>query len=147
MLLEYYSCKTLYENNYKDYSTYLSHKRKTHLLLRQPDNIIKDTVKNSTVARSYGIHMVEAIKNRATILLKDWLESKDERGVKNLYKIKDVNLLRELISYNSSGNFDRVIAMMLVCLYKEHNKMAVIQEQKLSSLNDTWINFHKKFVY
>lgn len=64
------------------------------------------------------MHMTEARKRQGEIYIRDWLNtvrSTDESGKQllNLHKIYDPALLTELIKFNHSGNFDRVMAFMI----------------------------------
>jgi len=56
-------------------------------------------------------------------MIKDWLNESYSEGKKNLTKILSEPLLEELISYNNTGNFDRVCALIQVMIYREqlHN--------------------------
>ena len=122
-LLLYYNAKLLYENEKPGLFAYFTNKHSEHLLADQPD-IIKNIIKDSKVNRSKGIHMAVGIKDWAELKARDWLNEEYEPGKKNLTKILSEALLEELISYNRDGNFDRVIAFMLVMVYKEelHNR-------------------------
>jgi hypothetical protein len=122
-LLLYYNAKLLYENEKPGLFAHFATKHSEHLLADQPD-IIKDIIKDSKVQRKKGIHMAVGIKDWAELKARDWLNEEYEPGKKNLTKILSEALLEELISYNRDGNFDRVIAFMLVMVYKEelHNR-------------------------
>jgi intein/homing endonuclease len=121
-LMLYYNAKLLYENEKPGLFAYFSNKHCDHLLADQPD-IIKDIIKDSTVQRRKGIHMSTGIKDWAELKVRDWLQEEYEPGKKNLTKLLSEPLLEELISYNRQGNFDRVIAFMLLMIFKEelHN--------------------------
>lgn len=122
-LLLYYNARLLYENEKPGLFAYFSNKHCEHLLADQPD-IIKNIIKDSVVRRSKGIHMVTGIKDWAELKVRDWLNEEYEPGKKNLTKILSEPLIEELISYNREGNFDRVIAFMLLMVFKEelHNR-------------------------
>lgn len=116
LLLEYYNATALYENEKIGIYTYFKQKNCTHLLVDQPD-IIHQIIKDSKVNRGKGIHMVIQIKQQAEIYVRDWLNTEYDTGKCNINKIFSSPLLKELIGYNREGNFDRVIALMLVILY------------------------------
>jgi hypothetical protein len=122
-LLFYYNGKLLYENEKPGLFAYFLNKHSDHLLADQPE-IIKNIIKDSTVRRSKGIHMTTGIKDFAELKVRDWLNEEYEPGKKNLTKLLSEALIEELISFNREGNFDRVIAFMLVMVYKEelHNR-------------------------
>ena len=113
----YFNAKILYENEKKGLFSYFSHKHCEHMLAAQPD-IIKDIVQNSKVQRGYGVHMNAPIKDWGEGLIKDWLieEFDTENRKMNLTKIFSEPLLEELIAYNPDGNFDRVMAFMMVMI-------------------------------
>lgn len=117
-LLMYYKAIALYENEKKGLYAYFSHKHCEHLLADQPD-IIKDVIPNSNVQRSKGIHMTKEIKAWGERLIRDWLIDEYAEGRKNLHKIFSEPLLEELISFNMDGNFDRVMAFIMVMIFKE----------------------------
>ena len=51
-------------------------------------------------------------------------------GVKNLTKILSEPLLEELIAYNDKGNFDRVMAFMILMLYRLQLHNLHVKEKK-----------------
>jgi len=139
-LLSYYNAKSLYENNLKGLKIYFEQKKCLHLLKEQP-SILKDIVKSSAVQRGYGIHMSEPIKRQAEIYLRDWLlekrgDGENDEGIFNLHRIYSVPLIKELISYNKDGNFDRAIALMLCILHSHENHKINLDEQFDSELTD-----------
>jgi len=122
-LLTYYNARLLYENEKPGLFAYFANKHSDHLLADQPE-IIKNILKDSMVRRSKGIHMTTGIKDFAELKVRDWLNEEYEPGKKNLTKVLSEPLIEELISFNREGNFDRVIALMLIMIYKEelHNR-------------------------
>ncbi len=131
-LLLYYNARMLYENERKGLFAYFTIKSYDYLLADQPD-LIGDIVKDSRVKRRKGIHMVEAIKAYGEREIRDWLNEEYAPGKKNLTNIMSVPLLQELIAYNDKGNFDRVMALMMVMIYKKelHN----VHVKKKESVN------------
>lgn len=128
-LLLYYKANLLYENEKKGLFTYFSHKHSEYLLADQPD-IIKDIIKDSKVERGKGIHMNKAIKDWGEGLIKEWLNEEYAPGQKNLTKVLSVPLIEELISYNDEGNFDRVMAFMMVMIYREQLHHVHVKKRK-----------------
>lgn len=149
-LLMYYNATVLYENQNPGLAAYFRNKHCDYLLSDQP-NIISKIIKNSTVQRGKGIHMVVAIKDWAEGVLRDWLIEEYEPGKKNLTKILSEPLLEELIAYNDKGNFDRVMAMYCVMLYKEelHNLHVKKKEniEKRSSIFESPIFANQEYEY
>lgn len=124
MLAELYGAEIMHENMIRDVKSYFEKKRKLHLLAAQPDAVISKSIKNSKVARIYGIHMNKELKDAGAKYIKQWLLKErdvDEFGNKilNLDTICDPGLLEELIAFNSVGNFDRVMAFMMVMFQLE----------------------------
>ena len=135
-LLEWYNCRALYENQNTGLKTYFQTKNCLHLLHTQP-NIIKSISPNSKVERGYGTHMTGPIKDEIEIMLRDWLKREDSPGQMQLTKILSIPLLKELISYNKDGNFDRVISFMLCIMQNlEMHNIAVEDAQEAIELDD-----------
>jgi len=128
-LLEYYNANLLYENEKKGLFAYFANKHCEYLLADQPD-LISDIIKSSNVQRRKGIHMVQAIKDHGERLIRDWLSEEYSEGKKNLTKLMSEALLEELIFYDEKGNFDRVMAFMLVMLYRQELHNLKVKEKK-----------------
>ncbi len=125
----YYNGRVMYENERKGLFPYFTTKHCDYLLADQPD-IINDVVGNSKVQRKKGCHMNKQIKQWGEGLIKDWLNEEKSPGCKNLHEILSEPLLEELISYNDTGNFDRVMALMQVMIYREQLYNVVVKEKK-----------------
>ena len=125
----YYNGRIMYENERKGLFPYFTSKHCDYLLADQPD-IINDVVSNSTVQRRKGCHMNKQIKLWGEGLIKDWLNEQRQDGKKNLYSILSEPLIEELISYNDTGNFDRVMAMMQVMIYREQLFNVKVKEKE-----------------
>ncbi len=123
LLIKYYNARTLCENDDISFIEYMKSKGDAHLLERQPD-WLKEIVPATTVRRDYGIHRSsQKIIDYLHTCLKKYMEEeiyveKDEKGsvtksTLGVSKIFDPVLLEEIIQYNDSGNFDRIIAAEL----------------------------------
>ena len=123
LLIKYYNARTLVENDEISFIEYMKAKGDAHYLERQPQWLM-EVVPNTTVRREYGIHRSsEKIRNYLHSCLKKYMEEviyveKDEEGnitkeLTGVGKIFDPVLLEEIIQYNDSGNFDRIIAAEL----------------------------------
>lgn len=114
LLIEYYNASCLYENNINNFKTHCENKHKLHLLSRTP-SIVKAA--SNQHSNTYGIRVVgnsySSVKNELITYVNNWLREEYEDGKSNVYKIKSVGLLQELITYNSRGNFDRFISFSL----------------------------------
>lgn len=117
-LLEYYNARLLYENERKGLHVYFTQHHCDYLLVDTPE-IVNDIVQDTHVNRHKGIHMLKAIKDYGLGLIKEWLNEETSPGVKNLTNILSEPLLEELIAYNDTGNFDRVIALIMCLLLRE----------------------------
>jgi hypothetical protein len=142
MLAELYNCEIMHENEVTHVKGYFEKRKKLHLLAAQPDAVISANIKNSGVARVYGIHMVEKLKDAGEKYIKEWLltvrgyDSVTGEAILNLHTIYDPGLLEELILYNRKGNFDRVMAFMMV--------MFQVEEDTQESYSENYINENAK---
>lgn len=136
----FYNAKCMYENNLKGAFSYFSTHNCTHLLAQTPD-YLRDKQLVSTIGygnKACGIHATVPIIKYGFRLIRDWLlkpvqkiekdaEGKEiEVSVPNLYNIKNRALLKELIQWNPNGNFDRVMSLVQLMLYREE-KMILFQ--------------------
>lgn len=135
-LLLYYNATLMYENEKKGLFFYFERMNCTHLLADQPNDLIGDIIKDSGVQRKKGIHMNQAIKDWGEGAIRDWLVEEYAPGKQNLTKILSPALLEELIFYNDTGNFDRVMAWMCVMLYREQlHKVKVNDARRRNKAN------------
>ena len=122
-LIKYYNARALCENDEISFIDHMISKGDAQYLERQP-NWLKEIVPNTTVRRDYGIHRSsEKIRDFLHGCLKKYTEEiiaseTNEEGeiisqTKGMAKILDPVLLEEMIQYNESGNFDRIIAAEL----------------------------------
>ena len=132
-LLLYYNATLLYENEKKGLFFYFEKVNCTYLLADQPNDLIGDIVKDTKVDRKKGIHMNQHIKDWGEGAIRDWLVEEYAPGKKNLTKILSEPLLEELISYNDKGNFDRVMAFMLVVLYQQQLHKVHVRQKRLEN--------------
>lgn len=131
LLAEIYHAEIMHENEVTHVKSYFERRKKLHLLAAQPDAVISSAITKSRVARIFGIHMVEKLKDAGEKYIKAWLLAErdvDGNGtmLSNIDTICDPGLLEELILYNRKGNFDRVMAFMMVmfqCEEEDLNKV------------------------
>jgi len=128
MLAELYNAEIMHENEVTHVKSYFERRKKLHLLASQPDAVISANIKASRVARVYGIHMVEKLKDAGEKYIKAWLLSErdvDGNGtmLSNIDTINDPGFLEELILYNRKGNFDRVMSFMMVMFQCEEEDL------------------------
>lgn len=128
LFAELYNCEIMYENEVTHVKGYFTRRNKLHLLAAQPDQVISANINKSMVARVYGIHMVEKLKDAGEKYIKKWLldvvdYDEDGNPVTNIDLIDDPGLLEELILYNRKGNFDRVMALMMLMFQLEEDDL------------------------
>ena len=136
----FYNAKCMYEQNIKGTFSYFSKCNCVHLLADTPE-YLRDRQMVGSIGygnKAKGIHATTPIINGAFKMINDWLRKlvprieKDAEGnevevsVPNLYHIKNRALLKELIQWNPYGNFDRVMSLVQIILYREE-KMILYQ--------------------
>lgn len=118
LLAEIYNTEVMHENEVTHVKDYFVRRKKLHLLAAQPQTVIAAVHKSSQTNRQYGIHMTDKLKDAGEKYIKQWLleerDFQDGKPVLNLETIYDPGLLESLIKYNRKGNFDRVMALMMV---------------------------------
>lgn len=140
LLCLFYNMKVLYENNLKGIYSYFSTKNCTHLLADTPDYLKERQLITSTGYgnKQKGVRATTPIIKAGFKMIRDWLlkpvpriekgaDGEDvEVSVSNLYFIKNRALLKELIQWNPYNNYDRVMALCQLMLYREE-KMVLYQ--------------------
>lgn len=136
----FYNGKCLYENNAKGCFAYFSKYNSLYLLAETPEYLRdKQLIKTAGFGNTaYGVRATPPIINYGFTLIRDWLLKpitkieKDADGndiettIPNLYSIRDRELLKELILWNPNGNYDSVMSMVQLMLYREE-KMILFQ--------------------
>ena len=128
----FYNAKCLYENNIKGLYSYFSKMSCLYLLLDTPESLKeKDLVKVAGIGNtSKGVRTTIPIINYGEKLINDWLkketiineqtpEGETIRTIPNLFFIKNLALLKELSQYNRVNNFDRVMSLIMLMLYRD----------------------------
>lgn len=128
-LLLYYNAKVMVENQNPGIFAYFNNKHCSYLLADQPD-ILKDITNNTKVNRGKGAHMTKEIKAWCLVRIKEWLEEDRGNGTLGLNTILSEPLLEELIMYNDKGNFDRVMSMCQLMIFKEQLYNYQVKEHK-----------------
>lgn len=130
----FYNASCMYENNIKGLYSYFSRMNCVYLLADPPDYLKeKQLVKfNGIGNNSKGIHATAPINNYANGLIREWMIKsitmivKDDDGNivettgQMLMTIKSTALLEEAIGFNPDVNVDRIRALGMVMLYREH---------------------------
>lgn len=128
----FYNGRMNYENNKKGLFAYFSKMNCLHLLTDVLDFLKdKDMVKGSSYGnKAKGTNATAAINAYARNLLRSWLlrpvpviqtvDGEDQEVmIPNLYTLRSRALIKELILYNSEGNFDRISSMGMLMLLRE----------------------------
>ena len=148
MIAEFYNAEIMHENEVTSVKSYFMNYKLLHLLAVQPNAVISKNVKNSKVARIYGIHMNKQLKDAGEKYIKRWLLTErdiDENGSKilNLETIYDIGLLEELINYNRKGNFDRVMAFRMLMFQIEEEELDKEYGDEINGNLSDLLEFHK----
>lgn len=153
MLAELYNAEIMHENEVTHVKNYFRRIKRLDQLAVQPDAVISKNIKNSTVARIFGIHMVDVLKDAGEKYIKDWLltiRDYDENGnaILNLETINSIGLLEELIQYNRKGNFDRVMAFMMCMFQTQEDELGKVYNKNENNVVTDFMkvldNFFKK---
>lgn len=130
----FYNAIILYENNIKGTYAYFRRMNSSYLLADTPEYLRdKDIIKTIGIGNTgKGVTATQAVNNYANSLIRDWLlkpvsiieknteiGEEEEKTISNLYRLKNIALIRELISYNPEINVDRLRALGMAMLYRE----------------------------
>lgn len=128
----FYNAKCLYENNISGLYGYFSKMNCTYLLADTPEYLKeRDLVKTNTLGNgAKGVRTTTPIINHGEQLVRDWLckevtinnqinGNEEITKTLNLYFIKNLALLKELSQYNRLNNFDRVMSLIMLMIYRE----------------------------
>ena len=136
----FYNAKCMYENNLRGLFAYYSKCNSVYLLAETPQYLRDRQLIGSTSFgnSAYGIRATPPIIHYGFRLIRDWLMKsstkieKNEKGedvevtVPNLYNLRDRALIKELMLWNPVKNFDRVMSLVQLMLYREE-KMILYQ--------------------
>lgn len=129
----FYNCRCMYEQNVMGMFSYFSSHNATHLLAETPEYLVQRNMISSIGYgnKSVGIRATTPIINGAFKMIQTWLRkpivsietdadgNNSEVSIPNLYRIKNRALLKELVLWNPQGNFDRVMSLVQLMLYRE----------------------------
>ncbi len=134
-LLIFYNAKCLYESQINSFKEFLDSKNCLYLLAETP-TCLKSTRNN--VRKGYGQTMSKDTKLELETYLAEWLLEINTEGIPNYRFIYDKALLKELISYNDKGNFDRVIALLL-CIAQKLQLTKVVTDERKKVIEDSFL--------
>ena len=129
----FYNCRCMYEQNIMGMFSYFSSHNAVHLLAETPEYLIqRNMIKSIGYGnKAVGIRAIPAVINGAFKMIQTWLRKEivsietdadgnnTEVKIPNLYRIKNRALLKELALWNPQGNFDRVMSLVQLILYRE----------------------------
>ena len=129
----FYNCRCMYEQNVMGMFSYFSSHNSTHLLAETPEYLVQRNMISSIGYgnKSVGIRATTPIINGAFKMIQTWLRKpivsietteegeNKEVTIPNLYRIKNRALLKELVLWNPQGNYDRVMSLVQLMLYRE----------------------------
>jgi len=145
LLAEYYNAKIGFENDRGDVIGYAKRYRKLHMLQEEFQMLEKKELQSKTVNRNFGMHMTDARKRQGEIYIRDWLETPRGKGtdgeyVLNVHRIYDMALLDELLKFNQTGNFDRVMALMVGMYHTKELFNAEVSDRYNDRSSDSWFD-------
>ena len=157
MLNIFYSAEHNYENNKKGLFMWYDRKNSLHLLCDNPSYLKgqMDITIHKEGNKSKGTDGNKAVNAHGLSSQLDWmLEQADgqNEGVLNLHMIKSVGYLKECLSFNKDGNFDRISAMNMVCILRNQRIKFLhkAQEERVKDLSkDNFFerNYNRLFKY
>lgn len=129
----FYNCRCMYEQNIMGMFSYFSSHNAVHLLAETPEYLVqRNMIKSIGYGnKAVGIRAIPAVINGAFKMIQTWLRKEivsietdadgnnTEVKIPNLYRIKNRALLKELALWNPQGNFDRVMSLVQLILYRE----------------------------
>lgn len=129
----FYKCRCMYEQNVMGMFSYFSSHNAIHLLAETPEYLVQRNMISSIGYgnKSVGIRATTPIINGAFKMIQTWLRkpivsietdaegNNNEVTIPNLYRIKNRALLKEFVLWNPQGNFDRIMSLVQLMLYRE----------------------------
>ena len=149
MLADYYNAKIGFENDRGEVIPYAKRYRKMHKLQEEFEMLDKRELQSRNVRRQYGMHMTEQRKRQGELYIRDWLitpRGKDEEGnvTLNMHHIYDTALLLELIKFSHTGNFDRVMSLMIGMYHTRELYNKEVTESYDDRSQDDWFDSNYK---
>ena len=151
----FYNGRMNYENNKKGLFAYFSRMNCTYLLTDQLEflkdkQMIKDTGYGN---KAKGTNATEAINAFARNRLRAWLlkpttviqvvdGEETEVDIPNLFTLRSRAFIKELINYNSEGNFDRISAAGMLMLLREDSIILYqgkVSKEKQEAANSSYL--------
>lgn len=123
-LIEWYNARAAVESNVKDFIEWMIQNGRSRYLMRRRElTVINELTPDSTIKDEIGVFMEGKFKERCLEKYINWLQlpiakefdltTGESNNVYNASKITDKLLLKEMLTYTSKKNTDRLIADML----------------------------------
>ena len=155
-LCRFYHAKALYEQNLKGLFGYFSSRNCTHLLADTPEYLQEKQLITSIGRgnKAKGVRATPPIIKYGFRLIRDWLLKpivrieKDDDGndvevsVHNLYLLKNRALIKELIAWNPFGNYDRIMSLLQLMLYRQEKMILYQGDMSRSIQSSTGLEKH-----
>lgn len=138
----YYNARANYENANRGIFTYYKSKNCEYLMLDEP-KVVRETISDTTLQkggrRKTGTTPSPAVQQYSRGLIVKWLldltNNPDKPEEMCVHKLRTIAAIREMILWNSDGNFDRVDALcMLMLAWQDMEIYRNIAQQSVKSL-------------
>jgi len=147
LLMWYSNATCLYENEKQQIKEHFKKMHSIGLLAYTPGVLKANETSKTAKVRQYGQHMSTTIKKEAEIYLREWLLTPIGDGKLQLHTIKSIPLLKELISYNPDGNFDRVIALQLAVIQLIQMREVIVEEARDDAKSEEVDDFFSRQIF
>lgn len=146
-ILKYYNGTANYERANKGIYGYFYNAKCLHLLCDEPE-ILKEkgiSKANTIGNNSKGTAPSIAVNAWGRTLLALWTEQKaygeeDDSEIVNMDKLRSLGILREILSYNDTGNFDDISALGMLMIYRENliSQKVQLLKPKKTDIDPFW---------
>lgn len=152
LLLKFYNCKTLCENEDRGFIQHCLDKNESHIyLIPEAKQIIQGVHANSTVNRGFGIHATPALINYFNTSIVEYMqevlktETENDEIVETLgvRRIIDPLLLEEMIKYDGKMNADRVRSYGILLAYAKTLDRVPIRSQQNDNRIKEYVQMQK----
>lgn len=138
----YYNGTLMYEKNLPGLYTYFDKMKHTYLLADTPPHLRNTNTYKAGTNTSKGINASGVVNETGLQYVKSWLLEKQPSKPDHLIleTIKSPALLRELILYNPTGNFDRVSALICLMWHDQtlYRELQVQEKQKRAFIEHSY---------
>lgn len=147
-LAKFYNARGVYERRNKGIYGYFLNTGSLHLLAEEPEILREKGISkaNTLGNNSLGIAPSTSVNAYGRELALKWMSSlayneEPNSEITNLDKIRSIPLLKEIIAWNSDGNFDDISALGLLMIYAEDRSVIKVDPDRkieVKSTNNFW---------